>query len=88
VLNGIGISEATRCVISYLKAKFHPETDETTFENWVISRFGQRLFEIFFKSYSEKLWGISCQQLDADFAAQRIKKFSLFEAGMRDRTNC
>jgi len=82
VLNGIGISEATRCVISYLKAKFHPETDETTFENWVISRFGQRLFEIFFKSYSEKLWGISCQQLDADFAAQRIKKFSLFEAGM------
>ena len=44
------------------------------------NRFGARLFQIFFKSYSEKLWGISCRELDADFAAQRIKKFSLFEA--------
>ena len=54
--------------------------DQDTFEGWVVSRFGRRLFEIFFKSYSEKLWGISCLELDADFAAQRIKKFSLGEA--------
>ncbi|HEX5222623.1 MAG TPA: FAD-dependent oxidoreductase, partial [Verrucomicrobiae bacterium] len=47
------------------------------FESWVCRRFGRRLFEIFFKSYSEKLWGISCDELDADFAAQRIKQFSL-----------
>jgi protoporphyrinogen oxidase len=46
----------------------------------VVGRFGRRLFEMFFQSYSEKLWGISCQELDADFAAQRIKKFSLGEA--------
>src|SRR5207237_4716886 len=51
-----------------------------TFESWVVGRFGRRLFNMFFKSYSEKLWGIPCDQLDADFAAQRIKKFSLGEA--------
>ncbi|MGC8638868.1 MAG: FAD-dependent oxidoreductase, partial [Isosphaeraceae bacterium] len=53
---------------------------EGTFEGWVVKRFGRRLFEIFFQSYSEKLWGISCRDLDADFAAQRIKKFSLAAA--------
>ena len=51
-----------------------------TFESWVVSRFGRRLFEMFFKSYSEKLWGLPCHELDADFAAQRIKRFSLGEA--------
>ena len=56
-----------------------PEQDRS-FESWIVSRFGRRLFDMFFKSYSEKLWGISCQDLDADFAAQRIKKFSLGQA--------
>lgn len=80
-LFGLGIFEAVRCVLSYLRQKFRPSTvDQDTFEGWVVSRFGRRLFEIFFKSYSEKLWGISCLELDADFAAQRIKKFSLGEA--------
>ena len=51
-----------------------------SFEGWVVRRFGRRLYEMFFKSYSEKLWGIPCAELDADFAAQRIKKFSLGEA--------
>ncbi len=51
-----------------------------SFESWVVEKFGRRLFEIFFKTYSEKLWGISCGELDADFAAQRIKKLSLLEA--------
>ncbi len=51
-----------------------------TFESWVVGRFGRRLFNMFFKSYSEKLWGIPCDELDADFAAQRIKKFSLGQA--------
>lgn len=79
-LKGLGVWEATLCVLSYAKARVQPEKDESTFETWVSNRFGKRLFGIFFKSYSEKLWGISCKELDADFAAQRIKKLSLYEA--------
>ena len=79
-LFGLGIFQSTLCVTSYLQAKLFPQKDEATFDAWVSNRFGKRLFSIFFKSYSEKLWGISCQDLDADFAAQRIKKLSLYEA--------
>jgi protoporphyrinogen oxidase len=79
-LKGLGLIEAAFCILSYVKAKIIPIWDESTLETWVANRFGRRLFQIFFKSYSEKLWGISCKKLDADFAAQRIKKLSLFEA--------
>jgi len=79
-LKGLGIFEAARCMISYLFERLSPTKDTSTFEAWVTSRFGKRLFTIFFKTYSEKLWGISCTDLDSDFAAQRIKKLSLFEA--------
>ena len=79
-LRGLGLFESTRCVISYLLAKIAPPSEKITFEGWITSRFGSRLYCIFFKSYSEKLWGISCKNLDSDFAAQRIKKLSLFEA--------
>lgn len=79
-LRGLGAVESVRCVASYALARLFPPPDTSSFEGWVTSRFGHRLFSIFFKSYSEKLWGISCSDLDADFAAQRIKKFSLSEA--------
>jgi protoporphyrinogen oxidase len=79
-LSGLGLFESIRCVISYVAAKISPPRNTSTFEGWVTSRFGSRLFQVFFKSYSEKLWGIPCDRLDADFAAQRIKKLSLFEA--------
>lgn len=79
-LFGLGVFQSTLCVLSYVKSKIFPIKNETTFEAWVTNRFGERLFSIFFKSYSEKLWGILCKDLDADFAAQRIKKLSLFEA--------
>ena len=80
-LSKLGLWEASRCVVSYMveKTKKHEENPDN-FEDWVTKRFGRRLFEIFFKTYSEKLWGIPCDNLDADFAAQRIKKFSLSEA--------
>ncbi len=77
---GLGFFEAARCVISYMWQRLFPVKDTNTFESWVIKRFGKRLYQIFFKTYSEKLWGISCDQLDSDFASQRIKKLSLFEA--------
>lgn len=76
----LGVLETARCVLSYLKEKLSPTEVRGDFETWVTSRFGKRLFEVFFKTYSEKLWGISCTDLDADFAAQRIKKLSLMEA--------
>jgi protoporphyrinogen oxidase len=81
-LSNLGIIEACRCMWSYGLERLHPVKldDQPSFEQWVVSRFGRRLFGIFFKTYSEKLWGISCDDLDADFAAQRIKKFSLGEA--------
>lgn len=67
-------------MLSFLKEKVVPTPADGTFRAWVTRRFGRRLFEIFFQTYSEKLWGISCDELDADFAAQRIKKLSLYEA--------
>ena len=79
-LMNLGLWQATVCLVSYTKERIFPTQHDGTFESWVVSRFGRRLFEIFFKTYSEKLWGISCNELDADFAAQRIKKLSLFEA--------
>jgi protoporphyrinogen oxidase len=79
-LKNLGFIEAFVCVLSYLKAVIFPPKKDSSFESWVEGRFGRRLFEIFFKTYSEKLWGISCRDLDADFAAQRIKKLNLFAA--------
>lgn len=79
-LINLGLWEAFRCLFSYLKELLRPVGQDGSFETWVQSRFGRRLYEIFFKTYSEKLWGIPCTQLDSDFASQRIKKLSLFEA--------
>lgn len=76
----LGVGTAFLCVMSYFKQRVAPTKQDGSFETWVISRFGYRLYSIFFKTYSEKLWGISCKDLDEDFAAQRIKKLSLFEA--------
>ena len=79
-LKKLGIGTAFVCVMSYLKERLFPVKKDGSFETWVIGRFGYKLYSIFFKTYSEKLWGISCRELDEDFAAQRIKKLSLFSA--------
>ena len=76
-LRNLGPVEAFRCLLSYAAERISPTKLDGSFETWVCSRFGRRLFEVFFKTYSEKLWGIPCKELDADFAAQRIRKFSL-----------
>lgn len=84
-LRNMGVSAAGACLASYLKEKISPTSSPNeidTFESWVVHRFGRRLYEMFFRSYSEKLWGIPCSELDADFAAQRIRKFSLGEAAL------
>ncbi|HNL02607.1 MAG TPA: NAD(P)-binding protein, partial [Leptospiraceae bacterium] len=79
-LFNLGPIESVLCFLSYLKEKVKPTPDDGSFETWVTGRFGKKFFIIFFKTYSEKLWGISCKDLDAEFAAQRIKKLSLWEA--------
>src|SRR5688572_10855102 len=76
----LGVIESINCFFSYLKEKLSPTEFKGDFESWVIGRFGKRLYELFFKTYSEKLWGIKCTELDAAFAAQRVKKLSLWEA--------
>ncbi|MGE0887592.1 MAG: NAD(P)/FAD-dependent oxidoreductase [Blastocatellales bacterium] len=79
-LAGLGPVEALLVMLSYSKAKMLPHADESNFEQWVANRFGQRLYEIFFKTYTEKVWGIPCREISADWAAQRIKNLSLKEA--------
>ncbi|MEO8300434.1 MAG: NAD(P)/FAD-dependent oxidoreductase [Rhizomicrobium sp.] len=76
----LGPIEAIRCVLSYLKVRVRPIPEARTFEQWVTNRFGSRLFEIFFKTYTEKVWGMKCSEISADWAAQRIKDFSLTKA--------
>jgi len=79
-LRNLGVLEATRCVGSYVWAKIRPPRNIKSFEDWVSSRFGRRLFEIFFRSYTEKVWGMRCDEISADWAAQRIKGLSLRSA--------
>ncbi len=79
-LKGLGLVEAIRCVGSYGWARIRPPKDQTTFEGWTASRFGYRLYRIFFKTYTEKLWGVPATEIQADWAAQRIKNLSLFKA--------
>ena len=79
-LVGLGPVEAVRIVTSYLSARLFPSPEERTFEQWVSNRFGRRLFEIFFKTYTEKVWGMSCSEIGADWAAQRIQNLDLVTA--------
>jgi protoporphyrinogen oxidase len=79
-LNKLGIIESGLCVLSYLKAKAFPIKNPANFEDWVTNQFGKRLFNIFFKTYTEKVWGIPCKEISADWAAQRIKGLSLSSA--------
>jgi protoporphyrinogen oxidase len=76
-LLGLGIWQSILIVLSYLKWQLFPYKREDTFEQWVTNRFGKRLFLTFFKTYTEKVWGIPCSELRAEWAAQRIKDLSL-----------
>ncbi|MPY93022.1 MAG: NAD(P)-binding protein [Acidimicrobiia bacterium] len=79
-LGNLGVVEAARCVVSYAAARVRPPKDQSNFETWVASRFGWRLYRTFFKTYTEKLWGVDATEIQADWAAQRIKNLSLGKA--------
>ncbi len=79
-LFGLGVIEAIRCVLSYALVRLRPPKDQSNFEGWVAARFGWRLYRIFFKTYTEKVWGVPATDIQADWAAQRIKNLSLLNA--------
>jgi protoporphyrinogen oxidase len=80
VVGRLGLLESTRCALSYLWSVRHRNAEASTFEEWVTSRFGRRLYDAFFRSYTEKVWGIPGSEIRALWAAQRIKNFSLGKA--------
>ena len=79
-LSGLGLWNAILIMLSYLKARLWPSPVEENFEQWVSNRFGKRLYRIFFKTYTEKIWGIPCTEIQAEWAAQRIQGLSLARA--------
>ena len=80
VVGRLGLWESTRCAMSYLWAQATRSGEADTFEEWVTQRFGKRLYDAFFRTYTHKVWGIPGSEIRALWAAQRIKNFSLFQA--------
>ncbi len=79
-LFNLGLWTSSLCMASYAKAKLFPRKDVKSFEDWVVNQFGHKLYSIFFKTYTEKVWGMPCDTMSADWAAQRIKGLSLGKA--------
>jgi protoporphyrinogen oxidase len=82
VLGRLGLVESTLCALSYARSRLRRRADAETFEEWVTSRFGRRLYDAFFRSYTEKVWGIPGSEIRSEWAAQRIKNFSLVKAAL------
>jgi protoporphyrinogen oxidase len=82
-LRNLGPLEAARCMGSYLWVRLRPPKDQSSFEGWTAARFGWRLYRTFFKTYTEKVWGVPASEIRADWAAQRIKNLSLGKAVAR-----
>jgi protoporphyrinogen oxidase len=80
VIAKIGPLELARCAASYARARLRRPRAEESFEDWVSARFGERLFRLFFKTYTEKVWGVPTDELRAEWAAQRIAGLSLWSA--------
>ena len=79
-LRNLGIWRSTTCMASFAKVKLFPNRNVRSFEDWTVNQFGRKLFSIFFKTYTEKVWGMPCNEMSADWAAQRIKGLSLWGA--------
>ena len=76
-LMNLGLLTSAACMLSYARARALPLRQPTSFHDWVRNQFGEKLFQIFFKTYTEKVWGMSCDEISADWAAQRIKGLDL-----------
>lgn len=76
----LGVWRSTLCMMSFAKAQIFPRREVKSFEDWTTNQFGHKLYSIFFKTYTEKVWGMPCDEMSADWAAQRIKGLSLWGA--------
>ncbi|MGB7419458.1 MAG: NAD(P)/FAD-dependent oxidoreductase [Erythrobacter sp.] len=79
-LGNLGLLRSAACMASYAWAKAFPISEVKSFEDWTTNQFGKKLYSIFFKTYTEKVWGMPCDEMSADWAAQRIKGLSLWGA--------
>ncbi len=79
-LRNLGPWEAFLCGLSYLWARIRPPKDQSNYEGWLVARFGWRLYRTFFKTYTEKVWGVPVSEMPADWAAQRVKNLDLGKA--------
>jgi len=79
-LRNLGPGEAVLCGLSYVRARMAPPKDQANYEGWLVARFGWRLYRTFFKTYTEKVWGVPVSQMPADWAAQRVKNLDLGKA--------
>ena len=89
-LRNLGPLEALLCGFSYFRARLRPPKDQTNYEGWLVARFGWRLYRTFFKTYTEKVWGVPVSDMPADWAAQRVKNLDLGKAvlnAIRPRRN-
>jgi protoporphyrinogen oxidase len=80
VLLGLGLVESSKIILSYLKARLFPVRHEQSLEEWVTNRFGSRLYRMFFKTYTEKVWGVPCSEIRSEWAEQRIRGLSISSA--------
>jgi protoporphyrinogen oxidase len=83
VVPRLGLIESARCAFSYARSRVNRPKNPETLEEWMTGRFGTRLYDAFFRSYTEKVWGVPGDQIMAEWAAQRIKDFSLFKAMLK-----
>jgi len=79
-LFGLGIINSILILLSYIRSQIFPVKPEITFEDWISNRFGYRLYKVFFRTYTEKVWGVPCNEISAEWASQRIKGLSLLSA--------
>ena len=79
-LFGLGIINSILILLSYIRSQIFPVKPEISFEDWISNRFGYRLYKVFFKTYTEKVWGVPCNEISAEWASQRIKGLSLISA--------
>jgi protoporphyrinogen oxidase len=77
---GLGLWRSCLAALSYIKAKVRPRRPEVSIEDWFINKFGQHLYKTFFKVYTEKVWGVPCKEIGAEWAEQRIRGLSLYRA--------
>ena len=75
----LGFLETSICFLSFIKAKIFPIKPPKTYHDWIYNNFGERLYLNFFKTYTEKVWGMNCDEISADWAAQRIKGLNFKE---------